>query len=280
MKFKVRKINCIIKRIALALVVNNTFSLTILIIQIILKNKIKLNFQEFLGLLIPSFTFIGTILTLYSSYNYIGSGFATSLQFLYPAIIFLFTVIITRSRPNLIEVICIIVAIISIFMLTGKNTHIDMRGVFFAILSAFTYNIYSISLQNKNIKDINSLTKLFYINLFSSIILLIYSFIKKEEIFFPNTLNSWISILLYSAILTIGATFFYQKGVEYIGPKYTANLSILEPLVGVLSGIVFMKESVNFLQILAIFLILFSTIVLVNFSHKNENNKKIISSKD
>lgn len=236
MKLKVRKINCIIKRIALALVVNNTFSLTILIIQIILKNKIKLNFQEFLGLLIPSFTFIGTILTLYSSYNYIGSGFATSLQFLYPAIIFLFTVIITRSRPNLIEVICIIVAIISIFMLTGKNTHIDMRGVFFAILSAFTYNIYSISLQNKNIKDINSLTKLFYINLFSSIILLIYSFIKKEEIFFPNTLNSWISILLYSAILTIGATFFYQKGVEYIGPKYTANLSILEPLVGVLSG--------------------------------------------
>lgn len=185
--------------------------LTILIIQIILKNKNKLNFQEFLGLLIPSFTFIGTVLTLYSSYNYIGSGLATSLHFLYPAIIILFTVIITRAKPNLIEVFCIIVAMISIFMLSGKNTHIDMRGVFFAILSAFTYSIYSISLQNKNIKDINSLTKLFYINLFSSIIILIYSFIKREEIFFQNTLNSWISILLYSTILTIRATFFIKR---------------------------------------------------------------------
>ena len=175
--------------------------------------------------------------------------------------------------PNFLEVVCLLVAMTSIFLLMGKNTKVDIRGVFLAILSAFTYSIYSISLQNKNIRKINSLTTLFYFNFFASIILLIYSFMTKEKIFFPSSFNNWIFILIYSAILTIGASFFYQKGVELIGAKYTANLSILEPVVGVLSGIIFMKERASFLQMLAIVLILISTLVLVNFSSKKENQK-------
>lgn len=246
---------------------------TILIIQLLLKNKIKLSLKEFLVLLIPSISFIGTVISLYSSYNYIGSGLATSLHFLYPAIIFLFTIIMTRSKASSVEIICLFVSMISIFMLMGKNTSLDIRGVLLAIFSAFTYSIYSISLQNNNIKKINSFTILFYINLFASIILLIYSFIAKEKIFLPASFNDWVFIFLYSTILTIGAAFFYQKGVEFIGAKYTANLSILEPVVGVLSGIIFMRESASSLQMLAIVLILFSTLVLVNFSNKKESQK-------
>lgn len=244
--------------------------LPMVIIQFLLKNSMHVSFKEALGLLIPSLSFIGTIISLCSSYNYIGSGLATSLHFLYPSIIFLLTTILTRSRPKLLEVTCLLVAMISIFMLMGKNTVLDLRGIFLAILSAFTYSIYSISLQNKNIQEMNSLTKLFFMNFFACIFLLIYVFMTKTSVFFPNTLPSWLFLLFYSVILTIGATFLYQKGVELIGAKSTANLSILEPVVGVLSGMVFMEEKASFYQILAIVLILLSTLVLVNFTSEKE----------
>ncbi|WP_289779884.1 DMT family transporter [Treponema denticola] len=225
------------------------------------KIDMKLNKEDFFVLLYSSIFFALTSITLFASYKYINSGAATSIHFLYPVIIFIFSAFILKQRPSISEIICISCAVLGLFFLGDFKDVSSTRGVIYAGVSAFTYSFYSFSLEKT--KKINLVKVLFYVNLFGSFMIFIFSLFLPEKISFNFSLPQFGLLILYSCILTIGATFLYQKAVAKIGAKYTSILSTLEPVTSLAVGLLFLKESMTYIQVLAVCMIVFAAFVLI-----------------
>ena len=58
----------------------------------------------------------------------------------------------------------------------------------------------------------------------------------------PSTLLGWGLCLLFATSVTTGAVVLFQQGSLLIGGEKASILSALEPITGVVIGIVFMQE--------------------------------------
>lgn len=231
--------------------------------KIYLKCDMRLSKYEFFHFLIGAFSFVLTSTLLFSSYNYISVGASTSIHFVYPVIIFIAVSIIKKKIPNLIEVLCIIFTMIGLLLMTDFTELSNIKGIFFAVISAFTYAFYSIYLEKKVFSNMKPVKTLFYMNFLGAIILFIFSISTKNYIKYDFQITQWIGILLYSFVLTVGATFLYQKAVILIGATYTSILSTLEPITSILLGFFIFKETLSVVQIIAVIFIILSTFILI-----------------
>ena len=231
--------------------------------KIYLKCDMRLSKYEFFHFLIGAFSFVLTSTLLFSSYNYISVGASTSIHFVYTVIIFIAVSIIKKKIPNLIEVLCIIFTMIGLLLMTDFTELSNIKGIFFAVISAFTYAFYSIYLEKKVFSNMKPVKTLFYMNFLGAIILFIFSISTKNYIKYDFQITQWIGILLYSFVLTVGATFLYQKAVILIGATYTSILSTLEPITSILLGFFIFKETLSVVQIIAVIFIILSTFILI-----------------
>lgn len=236
----------------------------VLVLSILEDRSIRINLKELLYLIIASIFFVSTSLTLYRSYNFISSGVATTIHFAYPIIIFIINTIITKTKPNKVDVFCLFMVSIGLILIIDlKSGHVDVRGIILAAISAFTYSFYSIFLERSYLRNLNSLRILFYINMISTFLILIFITVSGNVLIFKFSPIQWFFLLIYSVVITIGATLLYQKSLRNIGATYTSILSCLEPVTSIVVGIVVMSELLFFKQFIAIILIIVSTITIV-----------------
>lgn len=236
----------------------------VLVLSILEDISIRINLKELFYLIIASVFFVATSLTLYRSYNFISSGVATTIHFAYPIIIFIINTAITKAKPNKVDVFCLLMVSIGLILIIDlKSGYIDIRGVILAAISAFTYSFYSIFLERSYLRNLNSLRILFYINLISTFLIVVFITVSGNELIFTFSPFQWFFLLLYSVVITIGATLLYQKSLRKIGATYTSILSCLEPVTSVIVGILIMSELLFFKQFIAIILIIASTITIV-----------------
>ena len=224
----------------------------VLVLSILEDKSIRINLKELFYLIIASVFFVATSLTLYRSYNFISSGVATTIHFAYPIIIFIINTAITKAKPNKVDVFCLLMVSIGLILIIDlKSGYIDVRGVILAAISAFTYSFYSIFLERSYLRNLNSLRILFYINLISTFLIIIFITVSGNELIFTFSPFQWAFLLLYSVVITIGATLLYQKSLRKIGATYTSILSCLEPVTSVVVGILIMSELLFFKQFIA-----------------------------
>lgn len=230
-----------------------------------LKTDMRLTKKEAFHLFMASIGFMLTSLTLFSSYCYISSGAATSLHFMYPVVIFLGTVLFFRKKPKGVEVLCVCLATAGLLCLMDFSQMSRVKGIFFAFASSVTYSFYSLCLEGSNISNMKPIKILFYVNAFGAIWILLYAMTFGNGIVHEFTVLQWGVILFYSLILTVGATFFYQLGVLYIGAKNTSILSTFEPIVSIMIGFFILREQLTNLQMIAVLLIFTASFILVVF---------------
>lgn len=233
-------------------------------------NSFALNSNELKYLIIASLSFAFTSLTLFGAYNYMESGAVTSIHFAYPIIIFIMVSIKVKKMPSINEALAIVVCTVALTLLSNPTSSVNTYGAVLAFASAITYSIYSYTLDNDALKNLNRDARLFYVNLFSTFILIIFSLVTKEEIKLDLNSKGWLMAFLYSAILTLGATSLYQKAIAYIGAKDTSILSTFEPITSVIIGIIVLGEKISIIQLISIVLILTSATYLISHEEKLE----------
>lgn len=231
--------------------------------KFVLKYDMKLDKYEIFHFFVGALSFVLTSTLLFTSYKYISVGAATSIHFVYPVIIFIATSIIHSKKPSLVEVLCIVATMTGILFITDFSELFSIKGIFISFVSAFTYSFYSIYLEKDIFLKIKPIKILFYMNFFGAIILFVFSLISKNPIKYDFTIDKWAIILGYSFILTVGATFLYQQAIRLVGAKYTSILSTLEPITSIVLGFFIFSEILSVLQIIAVFLIIVSTFILV-----------------
>lgn len=239
------------------------FVASLLIIIMIFKEKpvYKVDIGNMLKALIYGSIFYsaGTVFYFMSS-TYIGTGLAMTIFFIYPSIIILFNWIRYRHAINRIYFTSMILTAIGMILLINpKEFTVDLFGIFLAILSALAHAIYIIRSKGQ-LQSLPPLVSTLMISFGSCIIFMILSLLDNTLVI--PSFSSWLFVVLMSVICTALPILFLLKGLQYISSEKAAILTVLEPVLVVIIGVMFLGEEITVLSSLGVIIMLSSAIII------------------
>ncbi|MEJ8737607.1 DMT family transporter [Erysipelotrichaceae bacterium HCN-30851] len=239
-----------------------------------IKNKpLKINISSlisiFLYIALPSGF---TMLLLNASYTYISIGTATTLHFLYPTFVILICSFYYHQKIERKIIVSLILITIGISCFIDGIDINGILGVLLAFLSAITYAIYLVQLEQSKFRRMDPLVLSLYTSICISIVLGIIGFYSKSLLFKESTFNSELLfyLVIFSALSMI-ALVFLQIGARYLGAKLTALFSLFEPITSIFAGIIFLNEELRFIKIIGCLFILFA-MLNITFCQSKENS--------
>lgn len=218
-----------------------------------------------------------TPVLLYNSYNYVSSGIATTIHFIYPIFVLIGCAILFKEKITLVKALCVLLCTAGILLLSnlgqiGDST--DLIGIGLSFASGITFAFYVIYLDKSGLKSMNQFELGFYMAIITAIAVLIYAAFTKTFTY-SMTPGSWILTFIFANLVTVGAVVLFQTGIRYIGPQKASILSTFEPITSILTGILFLGEPLSFKTGVGIVLILISVVLLSKFD--NETNANSVS---
>lgn len=205
--------------------------------------------------------FAPTSFLLYASYNYISSGVATTIHFIYPVLVLLGCVVVYRERLDRTQMMGALLSLLGIVSFIELKDGLALKGLFLAFLSGVTLTFYVIYLAKGKVKAVNQYELACLLSVASAIILFIPALLANS-LTFKLTLFGW-GYTLFFAIATSGiAIVLFQIGVDKIGPQRASLLSTMEPVTGVVVGVLFLGELLTVRILIGICFILTATTLI------------------
>ncbi len=196
------------------------------------------------------------IVLLYLSYNYISTGLATTLHFIYPLIIVIASAIIYHEKMSRITLCSVLLVTIGIFMFSDISARVSKVGIILALLSGIFYSFYVIYIDRTSLDRMDYLVLTFYIMLIMSISIFLFG-IAAGEIAFDFSPLSWSFAAVISLITTLGAMPLLQMGIRYEGASTAGIISTVEPITTIILGATFLGEVLGTGQIIGGAMIIF-----------------------
>ena len=213
-------------------------------------------------LLIAVCGFGGTSVLLFLSYNYIPSGMATTVHFVYPVFVILGSILFLKQKISPMKMLCVALCFGGILMFYGGGGEgaVQPIGLFFAFASGVTYSFYIVYLDWSGLSKMNPTKMIFYMNTFSA--LMVGSLAVATGSFTLDiTLKGWILALILAICVSFFAVRSFQMGVRIIGPQNAAILSTFEPITSLIVGILVYQEVLTLPGVIGCVLILSSVVI-------------------
>lgn len=220
--------------------------------------------------------FVPTASLLFFSYNYIPTGLATTLHFIYPAVVVAINRIFFKDPLTKNKLISLFLSMISIYLLVGfKFENINIIGVVLALASGFTHSISIFGMNNSALKTLDNLVSVFYISIFAGITIFTATAITGN-IALPINTYTVTSLIGISLISNIASILMLMMAIKIIGPSPSAILGTFEPIVSIIMGIILFKEAFTFSVFLGTVLILVSVVLLAKEKPEKELQVEIL----
>ncbi len=210
-----------------------------------------------------------TTIPLFASYNYISSGAATVLHFVYPALTVVAGILFLRQRASLGTLLGVALCMAGIAMFYDPGQSMDWRGVALALASGVAYTAYILLLAAFPYKEISGFLFSFWFSVSNSVLLLAVCLIGGQ-LQLPTTLVGWVLSLLLALVTNVGAMVLFQQGARAIGSQRAAVLSALEPVVSVFVGWWVFAEIVGARTLIGSALVLLASIIIALFDAKKK----------
>ncbi|MDD6484423.1 MAG: EamA family transporter [Clostridiales bacterium] len=220
------------------------------IIMISTGRSIRLTKNEFFSIVkLGVFGGALPILLLYASYNYISTGLATTLHFVYPLIIVLVCAAVYHERMTKLTLTASVLVTVGIFLFVDINTAADTAGIILALLSGVFYSFYVIYMDKSGLDKMDYIKLTFYVMLITSAATLAYGLLV-HGISFDMTPKAWTYSVIISVLVTVFAMPLFQAGVREEGAAAAGILSSLEPITTLILGAVFLGELMGVMQLI------------------------------
>ncbi len=230
------------------------------------RESFKINLKEFLSLFLCGLCYYFSAALLFSGYQTMTTGLATTLHFLYPVFVTLIMHFFFKQRISPFTIIAIILALtgVSMLCLVGKSTSASILGFILVILSGLAYAIYIVIINNITcLRTMNNLKLTFYTMVFCGLI-----FIAKGSVLGslkPITGSSnYIYLLLLALVPTLVSNIALVKAIKLIGSTLTSVLGAMEPLVAIILGIIAFNEEFTLAIGIGIFLIIAAVCIIIS----------------
>lgn len=219
-----------------------------------------------LGLL--AVMYAATSLGLLRSYDYIPSGVATTVNFLYPLVVAIVMALFFRERSSVWIVVAIFISLVGVALLAwGDAGHQDpTRGLAFAGMTVVTYAVYIIGVMKSRTAMLDPLVVAFYVLNFSAAIFLVYA-LSTSGLGVVHTWPTWRSLLLLALLPTVLSNYTLVQAIRHIGPTMTSILGSMEPLTAVLVGVVHFGERFDLDAAAGLILVITAVIIVILQTH-------------
>lgn len=120
---------------------------------------------DIMPLIILGILFAMSSITLFSSYNHMDAGIASTILFVYPIIVALIMFIFFKEKISKKTMACIAVALFGIVLLcnSGEGAVVSTKGVLFVFASALSYSIYIVMVNKSRIKKMATIKLTMYV---------------------------------------------------------------------------------------------------------------------
>lgn len=224
-------------------------------------------------LILGSIGYAGTAVSLFLSYNYITTGMATTLHFVYPIFVILGYSFFYKQKINLVKLISVILCTIGIVLLYDGSASVSILGIILAFLSGLTYAFYVLYIDKSGLKTMNPIKLTMYLSIVGSFVMLIFS-IASGSFTVNLNITGWIFTFILSIVVALGAVSLLSVGIKLIGPQSSSILSTLEPITSVIIGSLVFNEELGMRGFMAISLILIAVTLIAVFDIKEAKAKE------
>lgn len=209
-----------------------------------------------------------TPLLLYGSYQHIATGTATVFHFVYPAVVVLIGLVFLRKKINAGTLLAVLLCVGGICLFYNPNEPLDWGGCALALASGVTYAIYVVLLSVFRHKEVSGFKLSFYISAVCSVVMLAVCLIAGRLIL-PATVTGWLLCILLALVIGVGAVVMFQRGTFLIGGERASVLSTVEPLTGVLMGVIVFQEKLTLGMCIGSGLVISACILITVFDKKH-----------
>ena len=190
-------------------------------------------------LLVLGLLYTSSSVFLFAAYNYIASGLATTLIFLYPVLVAIIMVFlkVVPSWPVWLAIIATFAGVV-IMTIGGDEIVINPIGVLLSLGSAFVYALFIVIInRSKAIANVSNTLLTFYALSVGAIVFL-------SKILFSNTgitsgISScvdWLNLVGLALLPTIVSTSTLAVATRNIGATKASVLGVFEPITAILIG--------------------------------------------
>ena len=202
-----------------------------------------------LGLLVLlGLFFAGSSITLFCSYEFIPSGLATTLIYLYPVFVALIMVFL-RIYPSWQTWLSIAATFSGILLLSAPSGNVQIRlpGVLLAIGSALCYSFYLVIVnRSKRIRKASEHKITLYSLVTGAILFAIIRSVQGGGMLEGiDSASDWANLVGLAIVPTMISMLTLAMSSRYIGPTKTAVLGVFEPLTAILIGTLMFGETLT-----------------------------------
>lgn len=240
------------------------FYVTIVLFFVLKIKKIDLYLEkrDLLSVVLTSIFGSGlTIIILNESYNYVDTGIATSLHFLYPLFVAILCCFFYGEKIKKKQIISLSFALVGIICFMSKGNG-SLFGYFLAIASGLTYAFYLVKMDKTGLVKMNALKLSFYLALFTTIEIFTMNLFMQDVVFKMDILSYGL-LLVLALSSSFLATVLLQKGVLLLGSTRASFICLLEPVTSMIVGILWLNEALMFNKGLGGLAIIISLIIFL-----------------
>lgn len=219
------------------------------------RQSFKVSWKQAGILLVLGLLYTASSLFLFEAYNYIASGLATTLIFLYPVLVAIIMVFL-RVVPSLPVWIAIAATFVGVIIMTqgsGDKT-ISPIGVALSLASALVYALFIVIInRSKAIAEISNSLLTFYALTVGSIIFFGKAIVGGTAI--TNNITEctdWLNLIGLALLPTIISTATLAIATRNIGATKASVLGVFEPVTAILVGTLMLGEPLTTNVILGI----------------------------
>lgn len=221
------------------------------------KISLKISKKQFVVLFFLSIIFSMSSVTLFSAFNYIPSGLACTILFIFPIYVALVSFVFYKEKITKKLMFALLITIFGILQLYTGEVKLNLKGILLVLSSGLFYAVYMVLVKHlKTVKSLKTEVLSFYVMFFGLAVYIVNLKFLTQLQFFPNTLTFLfaIGLAIFPTIIsleTIGI------GIKLIGATKTAILGALEPLTALFFGILLFNEVLTLKILFGIILVLF-----------------------
>lgn len=242
-------------------------SLMLALVMLVRRKSFKVTRGELVTLIYLSFISDGSALFLIDGYNYMSSGVATTLHFMYPVVTALIMMIFYNEARRVSTLLAVAMAVGGVAVLswsTDGNTSI--AGVIIVLISAVCYALYLIRVNRSRAATMDGSKLVFYV-MFIGALIFGAEALRQGNFASLSTPLQWRNLLSLAFICTFITNISLVFSVKRIGSTMTAVLGALEPLTAVVMGCLVFNEPFS-IQVLAGILLIIPAVIIIIFTRR------------
>lgn len=212
------------------------------------KQSFKISRKEAGVLLVLGLLYTSSSIFLFEAYNYIASGLATTIIFLYPVVVAIIMVFlkVVPSWPVWLSIILTFAGVV--IMTQSDSTHtINPIGVILSLGSALVYALFIVIInRSKTISNISNSLLTFYALTVGTIIFLGKIIISDIDITAGINHNmTWMNLVGLALLPTVVSTATLAIATRNIGATKASVLGVFEPITAILIGTIVFGEALT-----------------------------------